>query len=81
MESINFDKLAYLKKYFKNYSQMIHLHNHKPSTKRLITCKKYWKNDLFPQLSEALHWKKDNKIIKKYPIHKNFNTSVLRDRD
>lgn len=74
MESIKFDKLAYLKDYFKNYSKMIHLPNHQPSTKRLNNCKKYWKNDLFPQISDALHWKKDDKIIKKYPIDRTLLT-------
>ena len=58
MDSTKFDKLAYLKEYFKKYSQMTHLRNHKPSTERLNNCKKYWKNDLFPKISNALHWKK-----------------------
>lgn len=74
MESIKFDKLAYIKEYFKNYSQMTHLPNHTPSTKRLNNCKKYWKNDLFPKISNALHWKKDDKIIKKYPIDRKILT-------
>jgi GR25 family glycosyltransferase involved in LPS biosynthesis len=55
-----------------DYSLMISLKDHKPSEKRLNKVMKiYKKYKLKPNVIQALHWKKDEHIIKTYPIDKN----------
>ena len=63
-------KVTYIQNYFRKYSQMVHLSNDTNSIIRLNNCKKYWKNNIFPTIANALHWGKDKHIINQYPIDK-----------